>query len=109
MLRDTGSGGIGSVSVSFVSPAAPKLLLTVVAPVISIWLAHLSTRRMAKRWRNAHLLTTLALIIVPMVWFSPYTFFGSLAAFLPVQMFFVVGAVAIWFASPRSEPVARDC
>ena len=42
MVRDTGSGGIGSVSVSLVSPAGLELFLTVAAPVISIWLAHLS-------------------------------------------------------------------
>lgn len=98
-----GSGGTGAVSVSF-GPAGLELFLTVAAPVISIWLAHLSGRTLAKRWRNAHLLTTLALVIVPMVWFNPYTFFGSLALFLPVQVFYVVGAVAIWFASPRTLP-----
>jgi hypothetical protein len=100
----TGSGGTGSASVSFVSPAALELLLTVAGPVTSIWLAHLSAQRLAKRWRNAHLLTTLALILVPMMWFNPYTFFGSLAVFLPVQVFFVVGAIALWIASPRKLP-----
>jgi hypothetical protein len=104
MLRDTGSGGIGSFSVGFASPAALELVLTVAAPVISIWLAQLSATRLARWWRNAHLLATLALVIVPMVSFNPYTFFGSLALFLPVQVFFVVGSVAIWFASPRKLP-----
>ena len=44
------------------------------------------------------------LVIVPMVWFNPFTFFGSLVLFLPAQVFFVVGSVAIWFASPRKLP-----
>jgi len=83
--------------------AGLELFLTVAAPVISIWLAHLSTR-LAKWWRNVHLLTTLALIIAPMVWFNPYTLFGSLAMFLPAQAFFVVGSIAIWFASPPKLP-----
>ena len=100
----TGSVGVGSASVSFVSPAALELFLTVAGPVTSIWLSHLSTRRLAKHWRNAHLVTTLALILVPMVWFNPYTFFGSLAVFLPIQVFFVIGAVALWIASPRKLP-----
>ena len=104
MVRDTGSGGIGSASVSFVSPAGLELFLTVAAPVISIWLAHLSACRLAKRWRNAHLVTTLALILVPIAWFNPYTFFGSSVLFLPLQLFFVVGAIAIWLASPRKLP-----
>jgi hypothetical protein len=104
MVRDTGSGGIGSASVSLVSPAGLELVLTVAAPVISIWLAHLSTRRLAKWWRNGHLLTTLMLILVPIAWFNPYTFFGSTALFLPLQVFFVVGAIAIWLASPRKLP-----
>lgn len=98
-----GSGGIGAVNVS-IGPASLELVLTVAAPVVSIWLAHLSNRRLAKRWRNAHLATTLALVIVPMVWFNPFTFFGSLVLFLPAQVFFVVGSVVIWFASPRKLP-----
>jgi hypothetical protein len=104
MVR-AGSGGVAAVS--FASPAGLELLLTVAAPVISIWLAHLSNRRLAKRWRNAHLLATLALIIVPMVSFNPFAFFGSLALFLPAQVFFVIGAVAIWIGSPRRQP-ARE-
>jgi hypothetical protein len=98
----TGSGGIAGVS--FAAPVALQLLLTVAAPIVSIWLAHSSARRLAQRWRNAHLLTTLALIIVPMVSFNPYTFVGSVALFLPMQVFFVVGSVAIWLASPRKLP-----
>jgi hypothetical protein len=108
MVRDTGSGGMAATSVSFVSTVTLELFLTVAAPVTSIWLAHLSTRRLAQWWRNAHLLAILALIIVPMVWFNPYTLFGSIALFLPVQVFFVVGIIAIWIGSPQRPSLVRN-
>ena len=58
---------------------------------------------LAKHWRNAHLAVTLALVILPVMG-SLRVMMVSIVVFLPVQLFFVVGALAIWIASPRTRP-----
>lgn len=84
------------------------ILFTVVPPIVTIVLARASgSMRLARHWRNAHLAATLALIIVPMM-ASFRVLIVSIAIFIPVQVFFVVGAVAIWIASPRTQSVGSE-
>jgi hypothetical protein len=92
----TGSGGIAGVSFGILGA-----LITIVPPIVTIALARLSASPLAKWWRNAHLIATLALIIVPMASSRMVVLVLSLLVFAPVTVFFVVGAVAIWVASPR--------
>jgi hypothetical protein len=98
-LSSTGSGGIGGVSVS---GGVVEGLVTVVPPIVTILLARASgPTRLAKHWRNAHLAALLALIILPMMG-GLRLIMLSIAVFRPVQVFFVVGALAIWIAAlPR--------
>lgn len=58
--------------------------------------------RLASHWRNAHLAVLLALIIVPLM-AGLRVMMVSIAVFQPVQVFFVIGALAIWIASPRQQ------
>jgi hypothetical protein len=96
---ETGSGGIAGVSLGLTG-----ILVTIVPPVLTIWLTQLSGWWLAKWWRNAHLAVTLALIVVPMAMTSMYVLIVSILVFPPVSIFFVVGAIAIWFASPGNPP-----
>jgi hypothetical protein len=98
-----GSGGIGGVSSGLLG-----VLVTIVPPVVTIALARMSGSTLAKWWRNAHLIVTLALIIVPMAVSSVIVLVVSILVFPPVTVFFVVGAVAIWFANPRKLPPAES-
>jgi hypothetical protein len=100
VLSGSGSGGIAGVSAGVVEG-----LFTVVPPILTIWLARDSATPVARRWRNAHLAVIVALVIVPLVG-SLRVMMVSIVVFLPVQVFFVVGALAIWFASPRKRPDA---
>lgn len=96
LLGGAGSGGIGGVGAG-----AVELAYTVVPPIVTIWLARASgSTPLARRWRNAHLLATLALIILPLMG-GLRVMLVSIVVFLPVQLFFVIGALAIWIASPR--------
>ena len=102
MLSGSGSGGIGAVSTGV------ELFFTVVPPVITIALARAAgSTRFARYWRNAHLAVTLAMIIVPLMG-GLNLMMLSIAVFQPVQVFFVVGAIAIWMASPRRQTLARE-
>jgi uncharacterized membrane protein YhaH (DUF805 family) len=101
VLSGSGSGGIAGVSAGVVEG-----LFTVVPPILTIWLARVSgSALLARRWRNAHLAVILALVIAPVVG-SLQVMMVSIVVFLPVQVFFVVGALAIWFARPRKRPDA---
>ena len=98
-LSGAGSGGIAGVSAGILEG-----LYTVVPPFLTIALARLSgPTRLARYWRNAHLTVLLAMVIVPLK-ASFRVLMVSIVVFLPVQVFFVVGAVAIWIASPRTRP-----
>lgn len=98
-LSGTGSGGIAGVSMGL-----PALIVSVVPPFLTIWLAHAAgSTRLATRWRNAHLVAMLAMLILP-VMADLRVMMVSFVVFWPVQLFFVVGAVAIWIASPRKRP-----
>ena len=98
-LSGTGSGGIAGVSTGL-----PDVIVTVVPPVITIWLAGASgSTRLATRWRNAHLAVMLAMVILPLMG-GLRVMMVSIVVFWPVQVFFVVGALAIWIASPRKRP-----
>jgi hypothetical protein len=102
-LSTSGSGGIGSVSVN---GGVLEGLITVVPPIVTMLLARASgPTRLASRWRNAHLAALLALIILPTLG-GLRVMMVSIAVFRPVQVFFVVGALAIWMASPRTRPAA---
>jgi hypothetical protein len=63
---------------------------------------------LARYWRNAHLAVTLAMIILPMMGGGLDLMMLSIAVFQPVQVFFVIGAFAIWIANPRRQPLAQD-
>ena len=99
VLSGSGSGGIAGVSAGVVEG-----LYTIVPPILTIWLARVSgSTPVARRWRNVHLAVTLALAILPVMG-SLRVMMVSIVVFLPVQLFFVVGALAIWIASPRTRP-----
>jgi hypothetical protein len=93
----TSSGGIGSVSV-----ASSELIYGVVPLLLTVILARMSdSARLARRWRNAHLLTTLAMVIAAMTGSSIVAALFVMSAWIPVQLFFVNGALAIWMSNPR--------
>ena len=99
-MSTSGSGGIGGVSLS---GGLVEALYTVVPPVLTIILTRLSGSILAKYWRSAHIVALLALIIVPMM-SDLRAIMISIVLLLPVQVFFVVGALAIWFDRPRHRP-----
>ena len=102
MLSGTGSGGIAGVSTGV------ELFFTVLPPVITIVLARAAgSTPLARYWRNAHLAVTLAMIIVPLMG-GLRLMMLSIAVFQPVQVFFVIGAFAIWIASPHRQALVRE-
>ena len=102
LFSGTGSGNFAAVSNSV------ELLFTVLPPVITIVLARAAgSTRQARYWRNAHLAVTLAMIIVPLMG-GVKLLILSIALFQPVQVFFVIGAFAIWIARPRRQPLAGE-
>jgi hypothetical protein len=104
-LSGAGSGGIGAVSVS---SGLVESLFTILPPIITILLARATgPTRLARHWRNAHIAVLLALILVPLM-SGLRVMMVSIAVFQPVQVFFVVGALAIWIASPRLPPLAPE-
>jgi hypothetical protein len=101
ILSAAGSGGIAGISAGVLDG-----LFAIVPPIATIWLAWVSgPTRLAKYWRNAHLAILLALVILPVI-SGLRVMMVSIVVFLPVQLFFVVGALAIWIASPRPRPDA---
>lgn len=100
---DIGSGGIAGVSLGMFG-----VVFTLVPPIVTIWLARLTKSRWAKSWRNAHLTATLALIILPMMTTSVYALVISILVFPPVTVFFVIGSIAIWIATPPRRPAAVE-
>lgn len=98
-LSATGSGGIGAISAGLLDS-----LITVLPPIVTILLARASGSRLAKHWRNAHLAALLALIILPMMG-SLRVMMVSIVVMLPVQVFFVIGALTIWFEDRRAPSV----
>ena len=103
-LSETGSGGIGAVSVS---GGLLESLFTVVPPIITILVARASSSRLAKHWRNAHLAALLALIIVPMMG-GLRLMMVSIVVMMPVQLFFVFGALTIWLEDRRTPAVTTE-
>jgi hypothetical protein len=102
MLSGTGSGAIAGVGTGV------DLFLTVLPPVITIDLTRAAgSTRLARYWRNAHLIVTLAMIIVPLMGGLSLMML-SIAVFQPVQVLFVIGAFAIWFGSPRRQSLVRE-
>ena len=100
-LSAAGSGGIAGVSGGVV-----EMLYTVVPPIVTIVLARASGSRFAKHWRTAHLAALLASIILPMLG-GLRVMMVSIVVLLPVQLFFVVGALTIWF-DDRRTPITRE-
>jgi hypothetical protein len=104
-LEGAGSGGLGGISVS---AGVIEALYTVVPPIITLVLARASgSMPLARWWRNAHLAAVLALIVLPMMG-SLRVMMVSIVVFLPVQLFFVIGALAIWIASPRTQSLVSE-
>ena len=103
-LSATGSGGIGAVTVG---GGLLESLVTVVPPIVTILLARVSDSRFAKHWRNAHLAALLALIILPMMG-GLRVMMVSIVVLLPVQLFFVIGALTIWLDDRRSPSVTTE-
>ena len=98
MLQSLSSAGSGGIAVS---SGVVESLITVVPPIVTILLARATgPTRLARHWRNAHVAVLLTLIIVPLM-AGLRVMMVSIALFRPVQVFFVVGALAIWIASPR--------
>ena len=99
LLSGTGSGGIAGVSAGIIEG-----LFTILPPIVTIVIARASgSTPLARRWRNAHLAAVLAMAILPLIG-GLRVMMVSIVVFLPVQVFFVVGAIAIWIASPRPRP-----
>lgn len=104
-LSGAGSGGVGAVSVS---GGVVESLFTILPPIVTILLARATgPTRLARHWRNAHLVVLLALIIGPLM-AGLRVMMVSIAVFRPVQVFFVIGALAIWIASPRPPQSAPE-
>jgi hypothetical protein len=103
-LSGAGSGGMGAVSFS---AGLVESLFTVVPPIITILLARGSSSRLAKHWRNAHLAALLALIIVPMMG-GLRVMMVSIVVMMPVQLFFVIGALTIWLEDRRAPSVTTE-
>ena len=103
-LSGTGSGGIGAVSVT---GGLLESLFTVVPPIMTILLARASSSRLATHWRNAHLVALLALILLPMMG-GLRVMMVSIVVMLPVQLFFVIGALTIWLEDRRSPSVTTE-
>ena len=103
-LSEAGSGGVGAVSVG---GGLLESLFTVAPPIVTILLARASGSRLAKHWRNAHLVALLALIIVPMMG-GLRMMMVSIVVMLPVQLFFVIGALTIWFEDRRTPTVTPE-
>jgi hypothetical protein len=101
-LSATGSGGIAGVS-----SGVPEMLYTVVPPVVTILLARASGSRFAKHWRSAHLAALLALIILPMMG-GLRVIMVSIVVLLPVQLFFVIGALIIWLEDRRMPAATSE-
>jgi hypothetical protein len=97
-LSETGSGGIAGVNAG---GGVLEILLTIAPPIVTIVLARASGSRLAKYWRNTHLAALLALIILPMMG-GLRVIMVSIVVLLPVQLFFVVGALMIWFEDRRT-------
>jgi hypothetical protein len=104
LRRLSGTGGIGAVSVS---GGLLESLFTVVPPVITMLLARTSGSRLAKHWRNAHLAALLALIILPMMG-GLRVMMVSIVVMMPVQLFFVIGALTIWLEDRRLPLVTPE-
>ena len=98
-LSGTGSGGIAGVS-----SGLPEMLYTVVPPIVTMVLARAAGSRLATYWRNAHLAALLALIVLPMM-SGLRVIMVSIAILLPVQLFFVIGGLAIWFDKADNPPL----
>jgi len=103
-LAETGSGGIAGVSVS---GGITEILITVVPPIVTILLARAAGSTVAKYWRNTHIVTLLALIILPMMG-GLRLMLVSIVVLLPVQLFFVVGAIVIWFDRPLMRGITSE-
>jgi hypothetical protein len=103
-LSGTGSGGIGAVSVS---GGLLESLITVAPPIITILLARATDSRLAKHWRNAHLAAPLALIILPMMG-GLRVMMVSIVVMLPVQLFFVIGALTMWLEEKRTPSATTE-
>jgi hypothetical protein len=103
-LSASGSGGIAGVSVS---SGLVESLTTVAPPIITILLARASGSAFARYWRNAHFAALLALIILPMLG-GLRLIMVSIVVLLPVQMFFVVGALMLWFDRPRPSGIRTE-
>ena len=103
-LSGTGSGGIGAVSVS---GGLLESLITVAPPIITILLARATDSRLAKHWRNAHLAALLALIILPMMG-GLRVMMVSIVVMLPVQLFFVIGALTMWLEEKRTPSATTE-
>jgi hypothetical protein len=98
-LSGTGSGGIAGVSSGVL-----EMLYTVVPPIVTMVLARAAGSRQANYWRNAHLAVLLALIVLPMMG-GLRVMMVSIVVLLPVQLFFVIGALAIWFDKTDNPPL----
>ena len=103
-LSAAGSGGIGAVSFS---AGLLESLFTVVPPIITILLARASSSRLATHWRNAHLAALLALIVLPMMG-GLRVMMVSIVVMMPVQVFFVIGALTIWLENRRTPSVTTE-
>ena len=101
-LAESGSGGIAGVSGGLV-----ESLVTIVPPIMTILLTRASGSTLAKHWRNAHIAALLALIIVPMMG-GLRLILVSIVVLLPVQVFFVVGTLIIWFDRPLLRGVRTE-
>jgi hypothetical protein len=103
-LSGEGSGGIGVISIS---GGVLESLFTILPPIITILLARASHSRFAKHFRNAHLVALLALIILPMMG-GLRVLLVSLVVTMPVQLFFVFGALTIWLEDRRTPSVTTE-
>jgi hypothetical protein len=82
-------------------------LSTIGPPIVTILLARAAGSRLARYWRNAHLAALLALIVVPMMG-GLRVIMVSIVVMLPVQLFFVIGALTIWLEDRGKASVTPE-
>jgi len=91
------SRGIGAVSLGL-SEAVVQLCALVVPVAITFRLTRLArTTGLAVAWRSAHVATAVALVAIAVV-SNIFVRMAVFSVFLPVQVFFANGALAIWIA-----------
>jgi hypothetical protein len=99
-LSSTGSGGIGAVSIG-ISEAVVETIILMILPLTLVWQFTKASgpTRLAVIWRRIYVGVMFAIPVLSALSLAYQVAGLALSSFLAIQVFFVVGAVAIWIAS----------